>query len=86
MAKEGEGVIEGQEAEDKRIWMRIELNPDKGTFSVDSNRMRDQILCMGLLEQAKITVIQYNVEQQIKESKIIKPHGIIDFARKKKRF
>lgn len=55
--------------EAKPIVLEISLHPD-GQLSVKCPMLRDKMFMLGLLEIAKVTVLQYGVQ----ETPIIKPH------------
>jgi hypothetical protein len=60
------------------IKLEIELHKD-GKLSVQCPLMADTMFCLGLLEMAKAVVFQYKANQ----ANIVKPHGIMNFVRKR---
>lgn len=77
-----EKPIESKDQEIQPLRLNITLSPD-GKFKVEGNAMNDQVVAFGLLEQAKLVVIQYQVAKV--QSKVIIPkNGIMDFVRKKR--
>ena len=72
------------EAKQEKPFINIKLDDDGG-LQVQSNILNDQLFCLGILESAKLAVIQHNTTKVIKnsQSKIIKPGGILNFARRR---
>ena len=62
---------------DKNISIVITLTPD-GKVGV-GGPINDKLLCYGLLESAKDAIRDFKMPQD----KIIKPHGIMDFAKRR---
>ena len=69
--------------EPQPLKLMITLFPDNN-FKVEGNAMNDQVVAFGILEQAKLVIIQYNMIKA-QQNKIITPKGgIMDFIRKKR--
>ena len=73
MSDEGPGVIGGSEnhpINKKPVEIKITITPD-GDLKVESPIMKDQVGMLGIIETAKLAVIQYNLNRQV--NKIVKP-------------
>ncbi len=49
------------------IEMKITLGED-GNLRVESSQLNDLIVCLGILENAKLAVISHNVEMKLKRA------------------
>jgi hypothetical protein len=59
--------------------LRIKFSPD-GQISLNGH-LENEILCIYILEKAKDIVKGYNLQQKLNAQKIVKPHGMMNFAR-----
>lgn len=78
-----------EETEVKEVEMLIKCDLKTGNVSVACPRLGDKIFCYGLLESAKLAVIQSQLQAQPQHKVVIQPAkgGIVNFIRSnKKRF
>ena len=61
--------------EQKPLVMTITLSPNND-FKIECPVMNNQLFCLGLLEQAKLCVIQYNAAKAMEKQRIVKPNRI----------
>lgn len=94
--KEGEGIIYDEkidgplkkpQEEPQKVELLITYFPKEGKLSVSGGIMGDLIASLGMLENAKAVIFQYQATKHTKGIQIPK-HGIIDYVKTmgKKRF
>lgn len=76
---------EGEIKEEPKIELLITYYPEKQSLSVSGNIMGDLIAALGMLENAKAVVFQYQATKHIKGIQVPK-HGIINFVKNMRRF
>lgn len=71
MSDEGPHAYWGDEVKEdnkRPVTLSVTLTPD-GDFKVESPHMNDQMLMLGLIETAKLAVIQYNAQRAMRKAK-----------------
>ena len=80
--KEIENGGNGGDKEQPRIFVTIEMHPEKGIIA--SGVIENEPVALWLLIKGKAAIEAHNIRKAISEQpKIQKPHGILNFARKK---
>lgn len=73
-------IKEEKQEEPKPLVMTVTLNPN-GQMDVAFSMLANQMLSYGFLKMAEKTLDKFY--KDVSKPKIVKPHGIMDFARSK---